>query len=181
MHGKATGSPYSEKSEYLEIFERYHNALVLYAERYLRCREESLSVVQDVFVDFWEMKGTVRNENAVRNYLYAVTHNKAVSLVRKKQSVNNYTASARSELGLSHYEERFAFIDEETFRLLFNEVDKLPGNQKQVVILALDNKSNYEIAELLNISVNTVKFHKKNAYKALRDKISDHYFLSILF
>ena len=37
-----------------------------------------------------------------------------------------------------------------------------------------ENKKSREIAEELGISVNTVKYHLKNAIKTLRERLKDH-------
>ena len=53
---------------------------------------------------------------------------------------------------------------EEIYRELYIAIDKLPGREREVLLLALEGKSNQEIAEQLELSVLTIKTHKKNAY-----------------
>jgi len=43
---------------------------------------------------------------------------------------------------------------------------------KKVLLLALQDKSNEEIAADLGITINTVKTHKSRAYKVLRGKLA---------
>ncbi len=47
-------------------------------------------------------------------------------------------------------------------------------------LLNLEGMDNQEIADELQVSLNTVKFHKKNAYKLLRDKLKDQFYLLFL-
>ena len=63
---------------------------------------------------------------------------------------------------------------QETLRVLYNAIDKLPPQTKEIILIGLDGKDNNEIAATLNISVNTVKTLKKNAYKTLRELLVDH-------
>ena len=43
--------------------------------------------------------------------------------------------------------------------------------EKKVLLLALQEYSNEQIAEELNIKINTVKTHKSRAYQVLRKKL----------
>ena len=50
--------------------------------------------------------------------------------------------------------------------------------EQKVLLLALDEKSNEEIAQELGIAVSTVKSHKAKSYAILREKLK---YLKILF
>lgn len=63
-------------------------------------------------------------------------------------------------------------IEEDTFNLLYREIEKLPKSAKKIMLLALKGLKNKEIAETLAISENTVKTQKKIAYSKLKDKLS---------
>ena len=52
---------------------------------------------------------------------------------------------------------------------------------KKVLLLALRENSNEEIAEILNIAINTVKTHKARAYKVLRKNLTDLFLLFLSF
>ena len=168
-----------ETIEYSTIFKEYYKALVLYANKYISCREESESLIQSVFLVLWERENNFANEGKLRKYLYTTARNKSLNHLREKHALTNYQKSLLN--GELVEEERAFFIEEETFRLLLHEVNRLHVNQREIILLALNNHNNHEIADLLNISVNTVKFHKKNAYKILRSKLADHYFIFFLF
>ena len=71
-------------------------------------------------------------------------------------------------------------IEEETRRLIFTAIDSLPEHCRKVCLLNLEGMDNQEIADELQVSLNTVKFHKKNAYKLLRDKLKDQFYLLFL-
>jgi len=56
----------------------------------------------------------------------------------------------------------------------------LPGKAKEVVRLNLKSLSNLEIAEELNVSINTVKTHKLSAFKKLREQLGKQYIVFLL-
>ena len=52
--------------------------------------------------------------------------------------------------------------------IIENAIKALPDKAAQVIRLSIKNYTNDEIAKKLSISVNTVKDHKKVAYRKLR-------------
>lgn len=164
--------------DFEQTFSEYYQSLCLYTNSYLENMEESTYVAQDVFITLWEKRGSFDDEASLRQYMYTTARNKALNILRKRKAGMNYSRDLAYALPERAHHDRY--IEEETFRILFREIDKLPEQQRQVIIYSLDHKNNTEIAELLNISVNTVKFHKKNAYKILREKLSSQYFLLLL-
>jgi RNA polymerase sigma factor (sigma-70 family) len=74
----------------------------------------------------------------------------------------------------------FAF-ENEVYQLLYDAINSLPPNGKQVIELSMDGLKNKEIAKSLNISVNTVKTLKLRAYKFLREKLKKIYFNFFMF
>jgi RNA polymerase sigma factor (sigma-70 family) len=59
-------------------------------------------------------------------------------------------------------------IEEETNRHLFSMVDSLPERTKEVLWMSLNGLKQKEISEELDVTIETVKSHKKLAYKILR-------------
>ena len=58
---------------------------------------------------------------------------------------------------------------EEIYRELFLAIQELPDRSREVFELHLQGKKNEEIAEVLGISVLTVKSHKQNALRCLKE------------
>ena len=50
-------------------------------------------------------------------------------------------------------------IEEEVHRIVAQEIEKLPEEQRKVVYFHMEGKNNFEIAEIMQISVNTVKHY----------------------
>jgi RNA polymerase sigma-70 factor (ECF subfamily) len=71
-------------------------------------------------------------------------------------------------------------VKEELVRRLYEEIQKLPERRRQIMLLSIDGKSGKEIAEMLNISVNTVKAVKAKAMDSLRKATKDNPILFFL-
>lgn len=65
-------------------------------------------------------------------------------------------------------------IKQELKARILDEVNRLGGVKRDVILLRLEGYSYDEISEELGLSINTVKTHKKQAYKDLRIHLSDY-------
>lgn len=151
------------------VFDQYFKALVLFSDRYIGCREESESIVQDTFVYLWERKLEFENSVALKSWLYTTVRNKALNVIKHQKILSEYHSDIREKTSEVYYMR--SLMEEETRRLLLEAVHQLPEQCRRVCLLALDGYDNQRMAEIMEVSVDTVKFHKKNAYKLLREKL----------
>ena len=88
----------------------------------------------------------------------------------------------RMEYALLKSEERFgdAVVEEEVHRVVMEEIDGLPQEQRRVILLHLEGKNNIEIAEVMEVSVNTVKTHKARARQQLKTKLQDLFVITFI-
>ncbi|WP_018337763.1 RNA polymerase sigma-70 factor [Butyricimonas synergistica] len=165
--------------DFKQVFHQYFHSLVFFVDRYLEEEEESKSIVQDAFLALWEKHLEFSDELSVRVYLYSCVRHKALDVLKHRKVEQRYASEIlQDEAAESYYME--SVIEEETRRLISAAIDSLPENCRKVCLLILDGLDNQEIANELKISLNTVKFHKKNAYKLLREKLKDQFYLIFL-
>lgn len=165
--------------EFKQVFNQYFNSLVLFADRYLKEREECESLVQDTFLALWENRLEFPDEISIKAYLYTTVRNKAFNVLKHRKVEQEYMNDVLQEEDSELYYMK-SVIEEETRRLIFSAIDSLPEHARKVCLLNLEGLDNQEIANELKISLNTVKFHKKNAYQLLRDKLKDKFYLLFL-
>ncbi len=163
---------------YKELYDDYYKALVLYADKILLSEESSEDVVQSVFMYMWEKKITFTSYLAFTTYIYKAVRNTAFNTLRHKEveamyvkyQENNYDPMATEE----------DFYTEEVHRLLLQAIDKLTPRQREIFLLRLNNKKNEEIAQMMEISVETVKTQVKRALKTLRQLLGSYWMVIIL-
>lgn len=73
-----------------------------------------------------------------------------------------------------------AVVEEEVHRVVMEEIDGLPQEQRRVILLHLEGKNNIEIAEVMEVSVNTVKTHKARARQQLKTKLQDLFVITFI-
>lgn len=164
--------------DFQELFHQYFQTLVTFANRYIE-EEESKSLVQDVFLILWENRSDFPDALSVKAYLYSSVKNKALNVLKHRKVERGYVEEMeQNDMAEIYYMQ--SVIEEETRRLIVEAIEALPIPCKTVCLLNLEGKSNQEIADELRISLNTVKYHKKNAYKLLREKLKGQFYLLFL-
>ena len=159
------------KKVYHQVFLNHYAALCHFANRFIADKDTVEDLVQEAFISFWDKRTTFENFYAIKSYLYTSVRNNCLNhlqhlAVRKK---NEDAIIYELESG---YHIQNAVIEEEAFNNLYVEIKNLPKAAQEIMLLAMNGLKNPEIAEKLNISVNTVKTQKKLAYAKLKDRLS---------
>ena len=168
------------ESDLKKMFDAYYNALVSYANNFLPSRDECEDVVQDVFVDMWETDNGFPNDIAIKAYLYKSTRNKCYNIIKHNTVKSKY---ADTSILLLRDENLFMnqIVEEEITRQLYDAINTLPERKREIIKLSLKGVKNQEVAETLNIKLQTVKTLKSQAYKLLRREFKSlSFILSIL-
>jgi RNA polymerase sigma-70 factor (ECF subfamily) len=164
------------------LYNRYCNKVYQFGEAILRSQWESESLMQDVFMKLWENRHSVQKDSSVKSYLFTTTYHSAISTIRKKTREVEYMDYLKSiqvvDPGPVDMELEFKELSDK----LEEALGRLPSRQREVYVLHKRKGLKYsEIAEKLNISVNTVENHMSRALKAIRKDLVNYTILSILF
>ena len=158
------------------LFEHFYNYLVLYAMKRVRQREVAEDVVQEVFVAIWESSKEYNSFHGFRAFLYDAVQNRCLDYLKHKAVENRYLAYQLANHD-DESEREYNLMREEIYRELYLAVRELPDRCREVFELHL----NEEIAELLSLSVETVKTHKKNAVRFLKERMGNLFVLLVMF
>ena len=165
-------------SQFQDIFNRYYASLCVFADRYVEDKALSADIAQDVFIKLWEKRNSFQDQMRVRSFLYTAVHNRALNEISRKKTEKNCKESLNMFFVNDLFHERV--VEEETFRLLLEEIDRLPGQMREIMLRALDGMRNKAIADDLGISPETVHTLKRIAYKKLRESLKDEYYFLLL-
>ncbi|MBR1463413.1 MAG: RNA polymerase sigma-70 factor [Prevotella sp.] len=155
------------------LYEHYYGALVSYALQFLKDKDAAEDTVQDTMAALWERKVVFSSVSVLKAYLYNTVRNRCLNQLRQLQ-----TDSGRIQLLSSQFEE-FKITDdgqepvfsEEVYRQLFLMIDLMPPRQREVLLMVMKGHKNREIAEALNMAVETVRTNKKRAVAFLRERL----------
>lgn len=156
---------------YNQLFDKYYMPLCVYSLKYCDSFQLAEDIVQDLFVKLWDEKIYMKFDNSIGPYLFKAVKNNTLQGIKKEskflfQDIENIVNSIMEDEPLD-----FATLEEEKTKL-FEQVEALPEKSKEVFkAIVLDNMRYKEVAEHLDISVNTVKTHYARALKQLRFKL----------
>lgn len=137
------------------------------AERFVTSPAIAKDIAQEVVIKYWL---THRNNSieSERDYLFIMTKNASLNYLRSKKRENERHSNLESP---EHDTDDFfnLLVEEEYNQLLIEAIDQLPKPSDRIIRYALSGLNNKEIALLLGISINTIKFMKYSAIKKLRE------------
>jgi RNA polymerase sigma-70 factor (ECF subfamily) len=154
------------------LFAEFYERLVYFAFQLIKDRDQAEDIVQEAFIKYWDQRDSVlRNKIAIKNFLYTTVRNASLNSIRHDKIVEGYVQQHNT----AEPEEApviDAIIAAETISGLHAAVNELPENYRIVSVMGyLEGKKNHEIADELDISVNTIKKQKQKALQLLRLKL----------
>ncbi len=163
------------KSNFKSFFLNYFSTVVRFAVTYLQDESECQDIAQETFIRLYQSWPAIETEEQARSYMYTTARNLCISRIRH-QTIEEQFVLTELEKDTSEDTDEIFYSEvtyQETLRLLRKAIEALPQQSRQIILLGLGGKNNHEIADLLGVSVNTVKTLKKGAYKSLRHALGD--------
>lgn len=163
-------------SAFKYFFEGFYPSVCVFAQKYVKDLGIAEDVAQEAFIEYWNRKENFTDVKAIKGFIYTVTRNKCINHIKLNGIRENIL---KNEV----FTENFFYeliLEEETYKILHKAIDQLAPQSKKIIWLSLEGSNNQSISEQLDISVNTVKTLKKNAYKQLRIELKDQIFILFL-
>lgn len=148
-----------DESAFRQVYGSFYKRLVQFAFAIVKTRESAEEIVEDVFVRIWQHRTSMPSIHNLRVYLYTATKNTALNYLSKKarESITEPFDHIQIELGDAGITPEEILITTEMYRKLQETVEALPPRCKMIFKLVREDGLRYkEIAEILNISVNTI-------------------------
>ncbi|MDT3367840.1 MAG: RNA polymerase sigma-70 factor [Macellibacteroides fermentans] len=173
----------SVKENFDSIYINNFSRLFLFAKEYVLFDEEAENIVQDIFLMLWEKREALRVDVSLTAYLFTLVKNKSIDFLRHQMVEQMYSENVKHEyneelnvklFALESFDHNFS-SEEDIETLLRNAIDKLPERCRLIFIKSrIEGKKYKEIAEELNLSVNTVEGQISIALKKLREELKDY-------
>lgn len=168
-----------DRSAFRELFDAYYDALILFANHLLNNAEAAEDVVQDCFVDFWISRRFEHLDSGIGKYLFQSVKHAALNDLRGCRRREKRHASLQQEI--SEEEEATETYNEE-LEVLYAAIRQLPEERRKIfTLICLEGKKYQEVADMLQISINTVKTQMGRSFQFLRKMLGNHRFLILLF
>jgi len=145
--------------------------LCLYAFKSAKKPEIIEELVSDCFIKLWENRKKIEIKTSIKHYIFLMLRNSIIDYQRKKkfltQSLDNISEPAGQDV----------FDEQKDYAVLYSALEKLPEQRRKILELAVFESLSYnQIAEMLQISRNTVKTQISRSYRFLKEKIQSERF-----
>ena len=150
--------------------------LLGFANRFMQDLDDSKDIVQEIYVKLWKMRKDLGKYNSIEALAMRMTRNlcldkiklkKTVSLngiVKEEESVETLKKDKESEIKLAALRAR-------------NIIEELDEPQKSIMQLRdLEGYDYEEIAQILNMNVNTIRVSLSRARKKVREVLIKKYY-----
>jgi RNA polymerase sigma-70 factor (family 1) len=154
------------------IYNTHFRPLCYFACQLINNKEEAEDIIVETFIKLLRKRNDFNKLTSVKKFLYTVTRNACFDFLKH---VQRKTASHKEIMHLMDKDEDFIqsrIIKAELLQLIFNEVEQLPNIRKKIFkLIFVEGLTTAEIAETLDISVDTVRVQKSRALHSIRTAI----------
>lgn len=145
-----------------------YSELVAFVQKKVRDRPTAEDIVQDVFIKVHTRSGQLKEADKITGWIYQITRNAVADYFRKNSRARE---SATIDWESSYYE--FNDCVGYCLRVLMST---LPDKYRLPLELTeIENLSQYEVAERLNISYSGARSRVQRARKMLKQKLNELY------
>ena len=173
-----------DERAYEELIQRFQQPVFTLASRLLNDPGEAADVVQEVFLKVFRSIGHFRGQSSLKTWLYRITVNEAHNARRwffrhrrreteldgPPEETNRHWRETVADHGRSPFEEA---CSQEQHRIIEAALLRLNPRFKEAVVLRdIADLSYEEIAEVLDVSLGTVKSRILRGREALRQELA---------
>lgn len=151
------------------IYEQYSVFLYNFIFGFLKSKEESEEVVQEVFIKLWQSRKQLNPDKSIKSFIFTLAKNLVFNKLKRKKVEQKHRDNIKNNSFnvANNIEENVNFKELTT---IYNKaINNLPVKRREIFLLNREEGMSYqEIAKILDISVNTVKDQITKALKEIR-------------
>ena len=157
------------------LFARFHVGLLYFSSQYLQNSLAAEDIVAESFLKLWKRKENFESLPAIKSFLYVTVRNACLNQLKQ---ANRYAACHEEIKYLAEKtEELFSdqtMVKAELLTRIWENVEQLPPVRRKIFkMMFLDGLNTFEIARMLQISVDTVRVQKARALNTLRKLVKE--------
>jgi RNA polymerase sigma factor (sigma-70 family) len=166
--------------KFKEVFDKYYKLVYNLALQYVQNKEDAEEITQDVFVKIHEKLSTFLQQSDLKTWIYRITINHSLDFIKAKKSRNGWVFFStlsinddNTKIDVPHFDHPGVGMEQkEALASIFKSINQLPDNQKTVIILLkIEQNSQTETAQIMNISTKAVESLFQRAKKNLENLI----------
>lgn len=160
-----------DKKAFKIIFNTYYKRLYLFSLSYVEDKYAAEEIVVNALLKLWQQRKKLDKIKNLKSYLYTMVRNASLDYNKKEKKFVRLDIEKHDATTLK---DQF-IIEEETHAILFQALETLPNKCRKVFELSCLYGMKYkDIAEDLQITVNTVKSQRARAIELLKSYLKKH-------
>lgn len=158
-----------DETAFSRLFEYYRNRIYSIAFKLTHSTAVSEEIVQDVFLKIWLKRADLTGIQNFSAYLFIVARNTVYKVLKRNAIYFNSRMIAEENQILLHKDPEHLLMEKDYNSLLQKAIHRLPAQQQKVYKLVKEQGlKREEVAELLEIHPETIKYHLAQAKKNIR-------------
>lgn len=156
------------------LYENCYPSLCSFSNKFLNNKQLAEDVVHDVFLRLWNGKASFNSSKTLMSFLYISVRNASLNELRANEKYMDCDLNDIVDLDLSEKEEdsmQQIMIEDEYYMQLYTVINMLSPQRRKIILLSMEGIYSKDIAQMLGISVNTLKTLKRKSYQFLRNKL----------
>lgn len=155
---------------FANLFRQFYPGLLRYASALLPYpSDEAADIVSEVFITLWNNRREIKIQGSVSSYIYIAVKNRVYDFIKKKRlefkEIDDTGLNLQEMTGLEP--DQLMMYKELNDRIMYL-IGKLPEKNRLIFQMNRDENLTYnEIADILDISINTVKTQMYRSLKFL--------------
>ncbi|CAL1518530.1 RNA polymerase sigma-70 factor [Chitinophaga sp. MM2321] len=156
------------------LFELLYSRLCFFAGKMTGDMTIAEDLVQEAFFKIWKTGREFQELNVAKAFLYTMVRNDCLNHLKHSQVQQKYATEQLHRKAYTEPDVTQAIITAEVTGELHYAIGQLPPECRKIIKLSyLDELSNQEIADTLQLSLQTVKNQKSRGYKLLRGILNE--------
>ena len=156
-----------DQGAFAALVRRHQNMVFSVALHMLRSRPAAEDLAQEVFLELYRSLAKLESDAHVVSWLRRVASHRCIDEIRRRNHRPEFPTDALPDPGHAP-QTREVFVAEKLQALVAN----LPARARMVVVLRFQEEMDpTEIAQTLDMPVNTVKSHLRRSLAALRERL----------
>jgi RNA polymerase sigma-70 factor (family 1) len=176
-HAILTDIAAGDQRAFRQLFDHYAERLTAFAFSIVKSREAAMEVVDEIFVKLWKQRSKAAAIHHIRTYLYTAAKNASLNYLSAK--ANRQVTEPFDFIDIQLQDDRDPeqqLITSELFSKIRSAVEELPPRCKMIFKLVREDGLRYrEVADILNLSINTVDAQMVIAVKRISEQVRGHF------
>jgi len=170
--------------DFKSVYISYYSRMKHFAKEYVISDEDAENIVQDVFLEVWERRDVLAYHINLAAFLFTSVKNGCIDFLRSKVAEQKAEERMQEEYlltfqmkyeSLEAFDEGFFSEDKDIEKVISDAINSLPEKCREIFIKSkIYGEKQKQIAEELNLSINTIETQMSIAYKKLREELKDY-------